>query len=259
MSQHPVPVPAYHAAALVALYDRFNPWGPADAFYEGLAAGAPCRVLDIGSGTGTLACALAAQGHTVTGLDPSDTMLAVGRRKPAADRVHWHHGDAATLPTDTQYDLITLTGHAVQCLRTDTELAGLLAAVAEVLAPGGTFAFESRNPRRDWVAEWAGRVAHATTASGQAVSEHTAAERLAGGSIRVTQHYRLNDGTVLAHTDDLRFFGLAELELALAVAGLRIHTLYGDWQAGPFESAGSREMVLLVGHADGSQSISSAG
>ncbi|MEM9605683.1 MAG: class I SAM-dependent methyltransferase, partial [Pseudomonadota bacterium] len=137
MSQPPVPVPAYHTAALVALYDRFNPRGPADAFYASLAAGAPCRVLDLGCGTGTLACALAAQGHAVTGLDPSDTMLAVARHKPTADRVHWHHGDAATLPTDTRYDLITLTGHAVQCLRTDTELAGLLATVAEVLAPGG--------------------------------------------------------------------------------------------------------------------------
>ncbi|MEM7377005.1 MAG: class I SAM-dependent methyltransferase [Pseudomonadota bacterium] len=259
MSRHPHPVPAYHAAALVALYDRFNPWGPADAFYFGLAPQAPCRVLDIGCGTGKLACALAARGHAVTGLDPSDAMLTVARRKPAADRVQWHQGDATTLPTDTPFDLITLTGHAIQCLRTDAEVTGLLAAVADILAPGGTFAFESRNPQRDWVAEWEGRVAHATTASGQPVREHTAAERLDDGGIRVTQHYRFDDGTELAHTDDLGFLSLTEFEHALAAAGLQIHTLYGDWHAGPFVPTQSREMVFLAGRFDRRRSISSGG
>jgi 2-polyprenyl-3-methyl-5-hydroxy-6-metoxy-1,4-benzoquinol methylase len=44
-------------------------------------------ILDLGCGTGTLACLLARRGLTVTAVDPAQASLAVARTKPGADRV----------------------------------------------------------------------------------------------------------------------------------------------------------------------------
>jgi SAM-dependent methyltransferase len=47
------------------------------------AAGPPGAVLDVGCGSGRLTVALAAAGHTVTGIDVNDRQLTVGRQRAA--------------------------------------------------------------------------------------------------------------------------------------------------------------------------------
>ena len=54
-------------------------------------------VIDIGWGTGLLACALARRGYQVTGVDPARAMLAVARNRPDGDRVRWTEGEAGDL------------------------------------------------------------------------------------------------------------------------------------------------------------------
>ena len=60
-----------------SLYDHFNGWDVCDAFYLGLArtlkSGA--RVLDLGCGTGLLACRIAEEGFAVTGVDPAEGLV----------------------------------------------------------------------------------------------------------------------------------------------------------------------------------------
>jgi 2-polyprenyl-3-methyl-5-hydroxy-6-metoxy-1,4-benzoquinol methylase len=57
---------------LVAVYDVECLWGPDDDFFLAEVGVEPAaRVLDFGCGTGRLALALAAAGHTVTGVDPA--------------------------------------------------------------------------------------------------------------------------------------------------------------------------------------------
>lgn len=70
-------------------------------------------VLDVGTGTGRAALALARRGAHVTGVDASDTMLAVARRRAEEARlpVTFVHGDAHALAQpDRSFD-------AVVCLR----------------------------------------------------------------------------------------------------------------------------------------------
>jgi SAM-dependent methyltransferase len=110
-------------------------------------------VLDVGCGTGTLACLLAARGLEVIAVDPAAASLDVARRKPGADGVRWLHTDATALPP-LQVDLAVMTGNVAQVLLAGEEWAATLRAVREALRPGGRLVFESRDPQTEAWLEW---------------------------------------------------------------------------------------------------------
>jgi ubiquinone/menaquinone biosynthesis C-methylase UbiE len=73
------------------------------------------QVLDVGCGTGTQAIASwrrSQPGGSVVGIDVSEAMLAVARRKArrAGLDIAFHRADAATLPfEDNRFDVVTIT------------------------------------------------------------------------------------------------------------------------------------------------------
>jgi len=127
-----------------------NQPGADSAFYMQLAD-AHKSILDMGCGTGWLACRLAALGHTVTGADPATAVLDIARRRPEADAVTWIETRASDLSVDTRFDLIIMTGHAFQVFLDDDEALSALTTLRRHLAPDGRLAFETRNPSlRPW-------------------------------------------------------------------------------------------------------------
>src|SRR2546422_7839843 len=119
-------------------------------------------VLDVGCGTGTFACLLAAKGIDVVALDPAAASLAIGRAKPGADQVRWIHGEVVALPP-LQVDLTTMTGNVAQVFLTDDEWASTLRHVRAALRPGGRLVFETRDPAsRAWL-EWDRAHSHSRT------------------------------------------------------------------------------------------------
>jgi ubiquinone/menaquinone biosynthesis C-methylase UbiE len=110
-------------------------------------------VLDVGCGTGVLACRLARRGVTVIGVDPAQASLDVARAKASADRVTWQLGDATTLPS-TIADAVTMTGNVAQVFVRDEEWSAALGGILRVLRGDGHLVFETRDPSfRGWD-EW---------------------------------------------------------------------------------------------------------
>lgn len=110
-------------------------------------------VLDVGCGTGSLACLLAADGLRVVGVDPAGASLDLARDKPGADRVRWVLGTIrAALPLHV--DAVVMTGNVAQVFTGDDAWADVLAASFESLRPGGRLIFETRDPARRAWAEW---------------------------------------------------------------------------------------------------------
>jgi ubiquinone/menaquinone biosynthesis C-methylase UbiE len=87
----------YQNAQIAEIYDLVNSRSHDTDFYVSLAGLRPCRVLDLGCGTGTLCCDLAERGHRVTGVDPAGAMLAVARHKPQAEWIEWVESTAQNL------------------------------------------------------------------------------------------------------------------------------------------------------------------
>lgn len=96
----------------------------------------PAEIWDLGCGTGEQAAVLAARhpGARVHGLDSSESMLAVARKRTTT--VDWRLGDIAAFAPQVAPDLI-FTNAALQWLPDHQALVPRLAAV---LAPGGVLA-----------------------------------------------------------------------------------------------------------------------
>jgi ubiquinone/menaquinone biosynthesis C-methylase UbiE len=109
----------------------------------------PARVLDLGTGTGAAAFAVARrfQEAQVTGADLSNEMLSEARRKTPpelAERVRFEQGDAARLPFgDASFELVTLAN-----------MIPFFDELTRVLAPGGwaLFSFSGGPETPIWVA-----------------------------------------------------------------------------------------------------------
>jgi demethylmenaquinone methyltransferase / 2-methoxy-6-polyprenyl-1,4-benzoquinol methylase len=110
------------------------------------------QVLDLATGTGDLALEIARRepGARVVGLDPSEGMLAVGRRKlllaKVADRVELIAGDAQALPfEDEAFDGVCMAFG----IRNVPDRGLALREITRVLRPGGRVAIlELTDPRR---------------------------------------------------------------------------------------------------------------
>jgi SAM-dependent methyltransferase len=99
---------------LAQIYDALEPDRADLDLYARLVTEFGARtVLDIGSGTGTLACLLAQRGVEVVAVDPARASLDVARSKPDAHRVRGLHSDATALPP-LRADLATMTGNVAQ-------------------------------------------------------------------------------------------------------------------------------------------------
>jgi ubiquinone/menaquinone biosynthesis C-methylase UbiE len=217
---------------LAEIYDPMDPdRADLDAYAAMAAEWGAQSVLDVGCGTGVLACLLARRGVRVTGIDPAAASLAVARRKPGADRVHWLHGGATALPglAAPPADLATMTGNVAQVFVTGQEWAATLAAVRQALRPGGRLVFESRDPARQAWLEWNRdqtyrRVDIPGAGPVQTWTDLTRAEEHAGGnlvSFRMTFVFE-QDGAVLTSDSTLRFRSRGELADSLASAGLTV-------------------------------------
>ena len=108
------------------------------------------NVLDLACGTGELALAIARkEGVRVTGLDLSEGMLEVARRRTEGQSITLIHGDAQQLPLpDGSFDATTIAFG----IRNVPDVSAALAEMHRVLRPGGrTFILEFSLPANRFI------------------------------------------------------------------------------------------------------------
>lgn len=139
-----------HGATVADMFDRIADrydlmnlvmtWGQEPRFIrdtvDAAQLGQAPTVLDIATGTGDLAFEVAHQryGADIYGLDISNEMLEVARRRPGGENITWQTGDAMDLPyEDETFDAVT---HGY-LLRNVSDIAKTLEEQFRVLKPGG--------------------------------------------------------------------------------------------------------------------------
>jgi demethylmenaquinone methyltransferase / 2-methoxy-6-polyprenyl-1,4-benzoquinol methylase len=144
-------------SALAPRYDRFNRWSSLglDNHWRRALAGrlsAGQRVLDVGCGTGDLSLLAFHRGCRVSGLDFSEEMLAVARRREPA--VDWTRAGADKTPFPPDSFDAVLSAYVMRNLYRGGLLEGSLKESFRVLKAGGRVMFldltRPRNPLLRW-------------------------------------------------------------------------------------------------------------
>jgi SAM-dependent methyltransferase len=108
----------------------------------------PARLLDVGSGTGALAAALAARGYEATGLDPSEGMLRVlSDRAPAVTAVR---ASATEMPFDDQEFDLCVSVATMHHIADHASVRAALAEMVRVVRAGGKVIVWDHNPRNPY-------------------------------------------------------------------------------------------------------------
>jgi SAM-dependent methyltransferase len=230
---------------LVEIYDAEFVWSRADDYFLALVNETPgARVLDLGCGTGRLAIALGAAGHTVTGIDPASASLAVAQTKAGADRVTWREGTARTAP-EAAFDNVLMTGHVAQCFVEDDAWTEVLIELRRALVSGGRLAFDVRDPRARAWERWNPHDSRhvVTLGDGRTVTIWTEVIDVRADRVVFSRHYRFGHGETLRSESTLRFRSEEGLRESLNDAGFSVTGLYGGWRREP---VGSGDGELLV-------------
>lgn len=227
---------------LAAIYDALEgERSDLDVYVDIAAELGAGSVVDVGCGTGTFALLLADRGLKVCAVDPAKASLDVARAKVGAERVHWVHGDATTLPT-LAVDLATMTANVAQAIVDESDWHASLRGIHGALRPGGCLVFETRDPAyRAWE-EWTRHATYSVT-DVDGVGPVESWLELTDVSLPLVSFRgtcAFPDGEVLISGSTLRFREREEIEGALVQHG------YGVAEVRDAPDRPGRELVFLA-------------
>lgn len=230
---------------LAALYDLDSGWNREREFYLSLAGSSPKRILDLGCGTGLICNAMAANGHHVTGVDPSSAMLAVAKNKDHGNKIEWVQASVQKFKAEKLFDLIIMTGNASQVLLEEEDLITACQVMKVHLKPDGMIAFETRNPKLDWAIRWNYKI-KLNTPEGEVIeSRHFL--NWSGNKMLFELCYEFPKERLVSQSQ-LRFWSANEINRIFSEVGLKIEKLIGDWENSEVKEESTEEMVFLIRH-----------
>ena len=264
------------AQALARLYDLDLADDPGDVdLYRAIADREGDPIVELAVGSGRIAVPLAAAGHRVTGVDLDPAMLerarlaALASGPKAAANLTLHEGDLLTSrpPGSGSFRLAILALNSLLILSGRGEQRRAIAAMSELLAPGGLLVVDVWQPDADDLARFDGRLTlewlRRDASTGNDVTK-TAAAWFDAATRVVTLVQIFDDGPGGAapvrwtRSDALRLVTADELVDYTEAAGLDVELLAGDHDLTP-HGPGSERAILLARKPAGTRSGSRGG
>lgn len=244
-------------------YARFYDWENAQTmgrrdvvFWQDMARRAGGRILELGCGTGRVSLPIARTGAPIVGIDRSASMLARARKRTRlstlASRPHFVRGDIRALPFPAAcFELVAAPYGILQSLLDDETLNGTLAAVARVLAAGGTFGIDMVSDLPSWQ-EYHRRVKLRGQVRGSqtriTLIESVRQDRRHGLTIFDQEFVERRGTTRRAHRFSLRFrtVSVDDMTARLERAGFRITAVLGDYGGGAWDPRADVWLILAT-------------
>jgi SAM-dependent methyltransferase len=248
-------------AKLAMYYDAENADLVEDlAVYSALAARQDGPILDVGCGTGRVTFHLARQGHRVVGVDSSPAMLERAHSKLEKqafrpEKVTLHEVNVAEWRTEERFKLAIFAYNGFMHLTNRAGQLDALGAIRRHLTDDGLLVLDLSNPVEAFsapddpslVLERAFQdPATGETIMQQSVSTLDRARQLM--DVLWVYDRVAADGRVsrILVPLVLRYTFLAEMELLLEKAGLRLRDVYGDYDYGPYQEVSPRMLVVAM-------------
>jgi len=222
---------------LVELYEQqYASYRDDLGFYRDLARDYGSPVLELGAGTGRVTRALAASGHEVVAVEPSEKMLARAQHKLEAaglsEHVTWLQEEAQSLELDTHFPLVIAPFNMLMHLYTLKDQDAALSSARRHLEPHGRFACDLYNPHFGQL-DVLRREPYWANVAGD--SELFVLQHHDEDAQVLESRYYLDkvdtSGTLSRQVFSLtqRYYHRFELARALQVAGFSNMTFYGDF------------------------------
>ncbi|MEU7029109.1 class I SAM-dependent methyltransferase [Streptomyces sp. SBR177] len=189
------------------------------------------RALEFAIGTGRVGVALRERGVPVAGIELSEHMAAVLRRKIDEDTLPVVIGDMATTVVPGGFTLVYLVYNTITNLLTQDEQVECFRNAARHLEPGGRFVIELGVPPLRLLPP------------GQIAVPFDVSEQHSGfdtfdlvEQVLVSHHFTRDgdDGRYRRDTSRHRYAWPAELDLMARIAGLELERRVADWEGSPF-------------------------
>ncbi|MFE6710846.1 class I SAM-dependent DNA methyltransferase [Streptomyces sp. NPDC057695] len=199
------------------------------------------RALEFAIGTGRVGVPLRARGVPVVGIELSEPMAAVLRRKTDEETLPVVIGDMATTVVPGGFTLVYLVYNTISNLLTQDEQVECFRNAARHLEPGGRFVVELGVPPLRFLPP------------GQVAVPFDVSDRHCGfdtfdlvEQILVSHHFTRDgdDGRYRRGASRHRYAWPAELDLMARIAGLEPERRVADWDGAPFtEDSGKHVSV----------------
>jgi len=211
-------------------------------------------ILELGCGSGRLSRALAAQGHSVTGIDISTEMLArCASHKDA--HVSSICMDMTELSLPSQFDAAIIPYNSLNLLETLEKVACCLKRVRAHLKEGGRLLLQTFLPDTVSLPSAGTRTFQfrifKTADGGKLIKETIKQYKEGDRRIELTERYRvrpaggMKKNEDLAHSLHLLAFSYGQLTGLLAEAGFLITCQYGGYDLFPFIQERDRLLLLI--------------
>lgn len=245
-------------APFAELYDLFYDDFEEDLeMYRGFAERTGGPILEVGSGTGRVALALAAEGHTIVGLELAEALRAVAQHKAdraqLTDRVQFSAGDMRRFKLDQHFGLIIVPLNTfLHNLTLDDQLA-TLACCKKHLRPGGLLVLDCFNPDPAHAADDRRLIVQRSVIDRE--TGQTAVLLLSRATDWANQHQEITyfidrtdrNGVVqraMLQTS-FRFIFRQEMRLLLKAGSFDLKDEYGSYDLDPVE-AGSDKLIVVA-------------
>lgn len=230
-------------------------------FYIDYALRQNGEVLELGCGTGRVALGLAEQGIRVTGLDLSEQMLDVFRRKLDAkpdlkELITLVHGDMADFKFQRRFALVIAPFRAFQSLTEDGDIANSLECVRDALNDDGIFIINVFRPYmimdENWCYSEKVQWERLDEITGNYVVKKHWGDKIDTRNQVIYPHfaYEVTDknGIKKRITDDLKlkYYYENQLRAIIEKAGFIIKESFGWYDKSSVEEA-KREIILVCG------------
>ncbi|MDQ0989315.1 class I SAM-dependent methyltransferase [Streptomyces sp. V3I7] len=202
---------------------------PTLAFLSELAGDG--KALEFAIGTGRVGVPLRERGVPVVGIELSEHMAAVLRRKADADTLPVTLGDMATTIIPGEFTLVYLVYNTISNLLTQDEQVECFRNAARHLAPGGRFVIELEVPPLRSLPPGQSAVPFDVSDHHLGFDTFDLVEQ-----ILVSNHFTRDgtDGRYRRGNSRHRYAWPAELDLMARIAGLELERRVADWDGTPF-------------------------